>query len=300
MSRLFAWLQYALPHHLLAAAVYRVTRIRARAIKNPMIRGFAWAFGVDLSEAESSDPDHYPTFNAFFTRALRPGLRPIADAPGEIACPVDGRLSQAGRLDDGRILQAKGRSYELVELLGGDEELARTLSGGAFCTIYLAPYNYHRIHMPCAGVLRQMIHVPGRLFSVNAATVDNVPRLFARNERVVSVFDTDAGTLGLVLVGAMNVGSMGTVWAGDVTPAAAREPRRWSYPGDAPETVRLERGDEMGRFNMGSTVILLFERDRAEWQDLLQPGEAVRMGQSIGVLLDADAAMRAPSGLGSR
>jgi phosphatidylserine decarboxylase len=293
MSRLFAWLQYALPHHLLAGAVHRVARIRARGIKNPMIRGFAWAFGVDWSEAESRDPDHYPTFNAFFTRSLKPGSRPIADGPGEIACPVDGRVSQAGRLEDGRLLQAKGRSYELGDLLGGDEQLARSLTSGGFCTIYLAPYNYHRIHMPCASVLREMIHVPGRLFSVNAATVANVPRLFARNERVVTTFDTDAGTMGLVLVGAMNVGSMGTAWAGDVTPAAARGPRRWSYGDDAPETVRFERGAEMGRFNMGSTVILLFERDRAEWRDFMKPGEAVRMGQSIGVLRSVAAEVRA-------
>ena len=282
LAKLFALVQYALPHHLVSRAVHRLTRVRVRAVKNATIRGFAKAFGVDWSEAESSDPDHYPTFNAFFTRKLKPGARPVAPDAGDIASPVDGRISQFGAVAAGRIIQAKGRDYSVADLLGGDEALAGTFAGGAFCTIYLAPYNYHRIHMPVDGELRQMTYVPGRLFSVNAATVQNVPRLFARNERIVNVFDASAGAMALVMVGAMNVGSMATVWAGDVTPAAERSLRTWTFPDAAGGAVRLGRGEEMGRFNMGSTVVVLFESADAAWRDTLAPGATVRMGESIG------------------
>ncbi len=281
-NRLFALLQYVLPHHLLSRTVYYLMRVKTRPVKNITIRGFARLFGIDWDEAESRDPDHYETFNHFFTRELKTGIRPLPADPKMLVSPVDGRVSQAGRIEAGRIFQAKAHWYETRTLLGGDEVLADRFDGGAFCTIYLAPYDYHRIHMPCDGTLGQMIYVPGRLFSVNEGTVDLIPNVFARNERVVNVFQTDYGLMGLVLVGALNVGSMATVWAGDVTPTAKRVPQRWHYDKSNTETVCLNRGDEMGRFNMGSTVIVLFENNNVCWTDVVTPAAAVRMGQGIG------------------
>lgn len=274
---LFVTLQYILPHHLVSRAVYAMTRWRTPLVA-PAIRAFSKHFGVNLDEAVESDPEAYRTFNAFFTRALKPGMRPLAEGESLAACPVDGAISQLGQIKDGRIFQAKGHEYSLVELLGGDLTRAEPFRNGQFATIYLSPRDYHRIHMPLAGTLTEMVHVPGRLFSVNPVTVERVPRLFARNERVAALFDTSEGPMGMVLVGAINVAAIETVWSGLVTPPRGREIGEWSY-GDQVR-VELPRGAEMGRFNMGSTVIMLFPEGFAFRPDLA-PGMAVRMGEPL-------------------
>ncbi len=275
---LFAWLQYLLPQHGLSRLVLAATRVRSGWFKNWTIRGFLELYSVDMTEAAESDPYAYGSFNEFFTRALKNGARVIAGGHDAIACPVDGCISEAGTIDGDRLMQAKGRRYRLTELLAAQPWASR-FEGGCFATIYLAPFDYHRVHMPIRGELRETVYVPGRLFSVNAATARHVPQLFARNERVLTLFDTEFGQFALVLVGALNVGSMATVWAGDITPAARRVVTRLP----AAPTV-LEKGAELGRFNMGSTVILLFEPNRARWQPQVQAGSVVRLGQSLGVV----------------
>jgi phosphatidylserine decarboxylase len=275
-GRVFVWLQYLLPQHALSRLVMAATRVRAPWFKNLLTRGFLAMFPVDMSDAAQCDPFGYGCFNDFFTRALRPGARPIDPGPDTISSPVDGTVSECGRIEQDRLLQAKGRVYSLAELLA-NQPWAGGFSDGSFATIYLAPYNYHRIHMAVRGTLRETIYVPGRLFSVNGVTARHVPRLFARNERILALFDTDFGRAALVMVGALNVGSMATVWAGDVTPAARRVVTRLASP-----ATTLEKGAELGRFNMGSTVILLFEANRVRWHSLLRAGSAVRVGQAIG------------------
>ncbi|MGM0517435.1 MAG: archaetidylserine decarboxylase, partial [Pseudomonadota bacterium] len=255
-TRLWAWTQLILPHHLISGLVFRVTRWRA-PWTSWLIRRFARTFGVDLSEAAESDPSAYPTFNAFFTRALAEGARPLDGDETTWVSPVDGRISQIGHVQSGNLLQAKGHDYTVLELLGGDEELAAEFADGSFATLYLSPGDYHRIHMPVTGRLTDMIHVPGRLFSVNTGTVAEIPRLFARNERLVCRFETEAGPMAMVLVGAINVSAIETVWAGLVTPSPQRQIGRWVYREDDGLSIRLARGAEMGRFNMGSTVIVL-------------------------------------------
>ncbi len=246
--------------------------------KNRLIRSFLELYRVDMTEAVQSNPLAYGTFNEFFTRALRHGTRPIAGDAHAVASPVDGCVSEAGAIDHDRLLQAKGRHYGLTELLAA-QPWARRFERGSFATIYLAPFNYHRVHMPLRGELRETVYVPGRLFSVNAVTAQQVPGLFARNERILTLFDTDFGQVALVLVGALNVGSMATVWAGDITPAARRAVTRIPAP---PTT--LEKGAELGRFNMGSTVILLFEPNRVLWHPQVHAGSVVQLGQSLGVV----------------
>jgi phosphatidylserine decarboxylase len=278
LRRLFVWMQYILPQHGLSRLVLTATRVRAPWFKNALTRGFLAMFSVDMSEAVEPDPYRYGSFNEFFTRALRPEARPIDANPRAIASPVDGMVSECGNIEKNRLMQAKGRHYTLGNLLA-DQSWAKRFEGGSFATIYLAPFNYHRIHMAVRGTLLDTVYVPGRLFSVNAATAQLVPRLFARNERVLTLFDTDFGHFALVLVGALNVGSMATVWAGDITPAARRTVTR--IPGPA---LTLDKGAELGRFNMGSTVILLFEPDRARWHPLLRAGSIVQLGQTIGAV----------------
>jgi phosphatidylserine decarboxylase len=275
-ARLFVALQYLLPQHGMSRLVLAATRIRVPWFKNALIRGFLKLFAVDMREAVNPDPLSYGSFNEFFTRALRPGTRPIVAEPGAIACPVDGAVSECGRIEQDRLLQAKGRDYTLSDLLAG-QDWAGEFAGGSFATIYLAPFNYHRIHMAMRGTLLDTVYVPGRLFSVNSATAQLVPRLFARNERVLTRFDTAVGKCALVMVGALNVGSMSTVWAEDITPAARRRVARIPSP-----SLTLEQGDELGRFNMGSTVILLFEPGRVQWHPLLRAGSIVQLGQCIG------------------
>jgi phosphatidylserine decarboxylase len=277
-GRLFVWFQHVLPQHALSRLVLRLTRARAPWLKNALIRGFLKLYSIDMTEAVQADPLRYGSFNEFFTRALKPDVRVIARGTREIACPVDGVISEAGNIEGASLLQAKGRHYTLDELLAS-RAWAKHFEGGSFATIYLAPFNYHRVHMPLNGRLRETVYVPGRLFSVNAVTASLVPRLFARNERVLTWFDTAFGEFALILVGALNVGSIATVWAGDITPA----PRRVAST-LPPQAVALEQGEELGRFNMGSTVILLFQRDRARWRDDLRAGATVRLGQSMGQL----------------
>ena len=271
--------QYLMPGHLVSRFTHAFTRVRAPWIKNRFTTWFIGHFNVNMDEALESDPHAYEHFNAFFTRELKPGVRPIVDTPEGIACPVDGAVSQACPITDGLIFQAKGHDYSLVQLLGGSEERAAPFQGGNFTTIYLSPKDYHRIHMPVTGTLREMVHVPGRLFSVNPATTRVIPGLFARNERVVAIFDTELGPMAMVNVGAVNVGSIETVWAGEVTPPAGRVVRSWHYEGD--EAITLQRGEEMGRFNMGSTVILVFGPDVVEWAEAIQPSAPVRLGQLL-------------------
>jgi phosphatidylserine decarboxylase len=277
-GRLFVWLQYFLPQHALSRLVLAATRVRTRWFKDWIIRGFLKLYRVDMTEAAESDPYRYATFNEFFTRALKDGARPVAGDMDAIACPVDGFVSEAGTIERDRLLQAKGRYYRLSELLA-EQPWARHFEGGSFATIYLAPFNYHRVHMPVRGKLLETVYVPGSLFSVNAVTAQHVPNLFARNERVLTLFDTAVGRFALVLVGALNVGSMGTVWAGDITPAA----RRVISKVPAPPTT-LEKGAELGRFNMGSTVIMLFEPNRTHWLPGVRAGSTVRLGQPLGVI----------------
>jgi phosphatidylserine decarboxylase len=277
-GRLFVWFQYVLPQHALSRLILRATRVRARWFKNALVRGFLRLYAVDMTQAEESNPLSFASFNEFFTRALKADARPIAADAHDIACPVDGTISEAGTIDGDKLLQAKGRLYTLHDLLAGQPWASR-FEGGSFATIYLAPFNYHRVHMPLRGELQTTVYVPGRLFSVNAVTALHVPRLFARNERVLTSFDTAFGEFALVMVGALNVGSIATVWAGDITPAARRIVT--TLPA---QQVALDKGAELGRFNMGSTVILLFEPGRARWNGAVRAGAQVLMGQSLGLL----------------
>jgi phosphatidylserine decarboxylase len=277
-GRLFVWFQYLLPQHRLSRLILAATRVRTAWFKNWTIRWFLKLYRVDMTEAAESDPYRYGSFNEFFTRALKDGARAIAGDAAAIVSPVDGCISEAGTIDRDRLLQAKGRHYRLTELLAAQPWASR-FEGGSFATIYLAPFNYHRVHMPLLGTLQETVYVPGRLFSVNAVTAQHVPGLFARNERILTLFDSSVGQFALVLVGALNVGSMATVWAGDITPATRRVVTR--VPG--PPTT-LEKGAELGRFNMGSTVILLFEPNRVRWHPQVRAGSAVRLGQSLGVI----------------
>ncbi len=297
-ARLFVALQHVLPQHSITRLVYLVARIRTPWLKRLLIRGFMQLYTIDLAEAANSDPDSYATFNEFFTRALRPGARPPCAGERAIASPCDGTVSQRGTIAAEGLLQArlvaKNHWYSLESLLA-DPVLATEFVGGEFATIYLAPYNYHRVHMPLSGRLRAVRYVPGKLYSVNAATATAVPNLFALNERVVCVFDTQAGPMAVIFVGALNVGSVGLVFAGDVTPTRPRRGRLLDVPA---QPLVLERGAELGRFNMGSTVILLLPRGSCTWDPAFRPGDAVRMGAAIGQLSAAtsDAAVRAGTG----
>ena len=258
-DRLAVLPQYLLPKLALTQAAGAAAGMQGGALTTALIRRFVARYGVNMAEAANPDIAAYASFNDFFTRALKPGARPLDQA--DLVCPVDGAISQFGAIDGEQIFQAKGHHYSSAALLGGDAALAREFNCGHFATLYLSPRDYHRIHMPCAGRLRQMVHVPGALFSVNPTTARGVPGLFARNERVVCVFDGDAGPWVLVLVGATIVGSMATVWHGLVNPPRPGTVRRWQYSDKhADKPVTLAQGDEMGRFLLGSTVVLLFPR----------------------------------------
>ena len=279
-ARLFVALQYLLPQHVLSRLAHRITRSRVPLVKNALIRGFVDHFHPDMSEAEQPDPLGYETFNAFFTRALRAQARPCDADPAALVSPVDGTVSQIGRLDGSWLVQAKDHAYTLESLLAADLSWPPQFRGGAFATLYLAPFNYHRVHMPLRGVLRAAWYVPGALFSVNAATTAGVPGLPARNERVVCVFGHEALTFAVVLVGALLVGSMATVWHGEVTPRPLRGCA--DLPLDASRAaLTLDKGAELGRFNMGSTVILLLPPGGSEWLHGLAPGSSVRVGQAL-------------------
>jgi phosphatidylserine decarboxylase len=273
--------QYILPHHLLSGWMSVLTHSRLAWWKNLFIRCIIRVYGVNMQEAKHQDLGHYPSFNAFFTRELKTGVRPVAAATDAIASPADGVVSQAGAIAAQRIFQAKGHDYTVQDLLGGDDALAKKFENGSFATIYLSPKDYHRLHMPLTGKLEQMLHIPGRLFSVNNTTVATVPRLFARNERVVCVFDTAAGPMALILVGAIFVSSVETVWHGVVTPPSIKEVRSWSY---AEQQLTISKGEEMGRFNMGSTIIVLFADNAAVWNADIEAGKPLKLGEQMGCI----------------
>ncbi len=280
-DRLAVLPQYLLPKQALTQLAGWGASARGGGLTTSVIRWFVGRYGVNMAEAAEPDIATYPTFNEFFTRALKPGARPQADAA--LLCPVDGAISQFGAIAGNQIFQAKGHSYSTRALVGGDGALAEQFQDGAFATLYLSPRDYHRIHMPTVGRLTRMIHVPGALFSVNPTTARGVPGLFARNERVVCVFESERGPWVLVLVGATIVGSMATVWHGVVNPPRPGQVREWRYDDSA---LTLERGTEMGRFLLGSTVVLLFPRDYLgpgpmPFNPAWQPGGAIRMGEAM-------------------
>jgi phosphatidylserine decarboxylase len=280
IERILAGFQYVLPQHFLSRIVYALMRSEIRWVKNLLIAMISRIAGINYDEALSPDPADYVSFNAWFTRALKPGARVFDPDPQAFLSPCDGRISETGSLLENLILQAKGKDYSLQDLLANDP-VCKQLSDGYFSTIYLSPRDYHRIHMPIDGKLQRMIHVPGRLFSVAPYTVRQVPRLFARNERVISIFDTEHGPLVMVLVGAMLVSSTETVWAGEVTPTKNKEVTVKEYPD---EDIALAKGEEMGRFNMGSTVILLMPPGALKSLESLGAGDAVKLGQKLGVI----------------
>ena len=274
--------QYLLPHHALSTLMSKLTHCENKTWKNLFIKQIIAHYGVNMSEALEQDINAFTSFNHFFTRELRAGVRPLTTEPQAIASPADGAVSQAGAITEGSIFQAKGKSFTVTDLLGGSAERAAPFNHGVFTTIYLSPKDYHRLHMPLTGTLREMVHVPGRLFSVNSATTRSVPGLFARNERVVAIFDTEIGPMALVLVGAIFVSSIETVWHGVVTPPTISSVRSWQYQENAPT---LKIGEEMGRFNMGSTIIVLLGQDKAKWNDDFNADKVIKMGESIGSIL---------------
>ena len=274
---LFILLQHLLPQHLLSRAVGFLAESRRNWIKRPFIKTFAKQYQVNMSEAVIEDLEQFENFNAFFTRELKPGMRPLDDAA--IVSPADGAISQIGPIDYGRILQAKGRGYGVSTLLGGQADLAEKFINGRFATIYLSPSDYHRVHMPVTGTLRETLYVPGDLYSVNQTTAEGVDNLFARNERLIAIFDTEFGPMAMILVGAMIVAGIETVWGGQVAPP---QNKGWRVDHQTPaEPVILQKGEEMGRFKLGSTVVLLFGKDAIEWSESLKAEDPVRLGQAI-------------------
>jgi phosphatidylserine decarboxylase len=288
LDKLKSWPLAVLPHQLLSRLVRGATRWRSDCWKNPLIRLFIRHFNVDMSQAEAANAEDYADFNSFFTRALNPASRTFPENPHAIVSPVDGRVSQAGDIHAGRLIQAKGRDYSLADLLGNDRERAADFDNGKFATLYLSPRDYHRIHMPCPGQLLETTYVPGRLFSVAPHTTRAIPGLFTRNERLVTLFDTPAGPMALIMVGAIFVSCMETVWGGLVNPSMGMRLLRTRYDLKDSPAVDLRRGEEMGRFNMGSTVILLFGPNRVDWVKQLQAGAPVQFGQQIGNSLDRE------------
>ena len=281
-DKLFVLSQYITPQLGVSNLAGRLAdNDRSPALKNRVIKWFIGRYGVDMSEAAEPNPEAYATFNDFFTRELKPGIRPLADGEKTLVSPVDGAISQLGQVTGDRVFQAKGQSFSLSELLGGEEATTAPFADGEFSTIYLSPKDYHRIHMPMAGTLRQMIHVPGKLFSVNPVTAENVPNLFARNERVVCIFDTASGPMALVLVGAMIVGSVETRWAGVVVPGR-RQVTSTLYEGE--QAITFDKGEEMGRFRLGSTVIMVMPKGSVSWNSNQVAGKTVRMGEAFGAL----------------
>ena len=276
-DRLAVLLQYLLPKQALTALAGKLASARAGGLTTSVIRWFVGRYGVNMSEAANPDIASYASFNAFFTRPLQAGARPLAAA--DFICPVDGAISQFGAIERDRIFQAKGHHYSTTALVGGDGELAAQFQNGSFATLYLSPKDYHRIHMPCEGRLLRMIHVPGDLFSVNPVTARGVPGLFARNERVVCMFESAQGPFVLVLVGATIVGSMATVWHGVVNPPRSGHLREWRYED---QQLRFKQGDEMGRFLLGSTVVMLFPQGTLKFNSEWAPLRPVRLGEEMG------------------
>jgi len=268
---------YFLPHHLISWLVFHIARIKWTPVKKLSLDVYLSLHEVNMAEAVESNPYAYENLNAFFTRALKNDARPLAEGNNTFLCPVDGTVSQAQAISNGRVFQAKKHDYSLLELVGGIEQLARPFENGTFATLYLSPRDYHRIHMPLAGKLTDMVYVPGRLFSVAPHTVNTVPRLFARNERLVCAFDTEAGPMIMILVGAINVSAIDTVWAGSVTPPSKNKIIHTRY--DSVD-IQLDKGAEMGRFNLGSTVIMLMG-ENIQLDEQIKTDNTVRMGQAL-------------------
>jgi phosphatidylserine decarboxylase len=282
VSRLAVLPQYLLPKGALTNFAGRVAGHKGGAMTTRLIRWFVGKYDVNMDEAENPDIASYHSFNEFFTRALKPGVRPLAAA--DFICPVDGRISQFGAIEDDQIFQAKGHKFSTTALVGGDQALAEQFRHGSFANLYLSPRDYHRIHMPCDGKLTRMIYVPGELFSVNPTTARGIPGLFARNERVVCVFDTASGPFVMTLVGATIVGSMATVWHGVVNPPRQPNIAEWTY---ADQNIVLKKGDELGRFLLGSTVVMLFPKDTLQFNPAWQPAGPVRLGEMMADLRSA-------------
>ena len=280
-DRLFVLMQYLLPKHLISRLVGMLAHSSIPVIKDPFIRAFIKHFKVNMAEAERQNPTDYDSFNDFFTRSLKLDARPIDHHPKHLACPVDGAISQIRKITGQSLFQAKGHEFNLTNLLGGNSDLAKPFIDGDFATIYLAPKDYHRIHMPCDGQLTHMVHVPGELFSVNKATAGRVPSLFARNERVVAIFETEFGPMAMVLVGAMIVASVETVWAGLVCPKG-QVVSQFNYGHQEP--ILLHRGEEMGHFKLGSTVVLCLPKGVSQWPKELSAGTTTRLGQMLAEL----------------
>jgi phosphatidylserine decarboxylase len=278
-DRLSVLPQYLLPKQALTALAGLIARWHGGRWTTGLIRWFVLRYQVNMQEAANPDPASYASFNEFFTRALQEGARPLAAA--DLICPVDGAISQFGRMDHDQLFQAKGHTYSSTALVGGDAALAAQFDGGSFATLYLSPKDYHRIHMPCDGRLTRMVHVPGALFSVNPTTARGVPGLFARNERVVCVFETERGPFVLVLVGATIVGSMATVWHGVVNAKRTGTVCEWRYDSEDDAAVHLRQGEEMGRFLLGSTVVMLFPQGPLAFNPAWVPGRAIRLGEPM-------------------
>ena len=274
------FLFHLFPHHFVSRVTFWFTRLKT-PLKNPAIRIFIRVFDVDMSEAIHQDPQEYASFNEFFTRKLIAEARPIASESNSITCPADGHISQITSYENDRIIQAKGQYYSMQQLLGGVTEYDSLCDGGHFATIYLSPKNYHRVHMPYDGELKEMIHIPGRLFSVAPYSADVIKGLYNRNERVASIFETDIGYMAVVMVGAVNVSAIEMAWEGLVTPPSGKTIQRKKY-----SNVSLKKGDELGVFNMGSTAIIAFESNKIEWHKNLELQQSIQMGQSLGSFVD--------------
>lgn len=277
-DKAFAAPQYVLPQHSLSKVINAATRLPAGPIKNVAVKGFTKAFKINMDEAAESNSNSFRSFNEFFTRELKPGARPMDPTDGNLVSPADGRVSQAGDIVDGKLIQAKGMDFAVEQLLAGSKAMSAPYKGGQFATIYLSPRDYHRVHMPCAGKLKEMVHVPGKLFSVNALTARSVPRLFARNERVICRFETEFGEMVMILVGAIFVSSMETVWHGVVNTGRHKTIREWNYDN---ENIQLARGAEMGRFNMGSTVIVLLPPNAPKLAPNVTADTPIQMGNTL-------------------
>ncbi|NMM07721.1 archaetidylserine decarboxylase [Polaromonas sp.] len=276
-DRLAVLPQYLIPKQALTVFAGYVAGRERGWLTTEIIRRFVAKYQVNMDEALDSDIAHYTTFNDFFTRALKPGARPLADA--DLICPVDGAISQFGAIEHDQIFQAKGHRYSTTAMVGGDAALAAQYQDGSFATLYLSPKDYHRIHMPCDGRLTRMIYVPGELFSVNPVTARGVPGLFARNERVVCVFEAERGPFVLVLVGATIVGSMATVWHGVVNPPRGKQVREWDYSAEVAPAIALKQGEEMGRFLLGSTVVMLFPKGPLHFNPTWTHARGIRLGE---------------------
>lgn len=279
LKHFFAYIQYLLPQHLISRSAGMLANSKNPSIKNTFIKKFIQLYKIDMAEAVIENPDNYANFNDFFIRYLKPELRMIDQAPQMIVCPADGKIAEAGNINKQLLLQAKGQYFDLTGLLGGDQALAKHFENGQFATVYLAPNNYHRVHMPISGELIKTIYIPGKLFSVNRMTSDLIPQLYSRNERFVAIFETAIGPVAIILVGAMIVGSMQTVWM--------KEPIRGNQiisetPGDR---IVLEKGAELGHFKLGSTVIMLFGKDQMKWLPAVQTDVSVKFGQALGEIL---------------